>query len=140
MRVCRYKRRLHALWSYLRGTDNGEVVPNLRQKVLQGKQISQLLSNRFAYVGQVPGCSQNLLCAARNQIDRQWPAQAMQNSVEWCDMQTLSLILMPSCTAAIAAGIGHIQSPAADSNQPLATTDICTTHRPRVMRHIIVAS
>ena len=34
--VCRYKRRLHALWSYLRGTDQAPAVSQLRQKVLQG--------------------------------------------------------------------------------------------------------
>ena len=39
----RYKRRLHALWSYLRGTDHGKVVLNLRQKVLQGEISSSVL-------------------------------------------------------------------------------------------------
>jgi len=37
--VCRYKRRLHALWSYLRGTDQAPAVSHLRQKVLQGKSL-----------------------------------------------------------------------------------------------------
>ncbi len=37
--VCRYKRRLHALWSYLRGTAQAPAVSQLRQKVLQGKLL-----------------------------------------------------------------------------------------------------
>lgn len=35
--ACRYKRRLHALWTYLRGSDDEQAVPKLQQKVLSGE-------------------------------------------------------------------------------------------------------
>ncbi|KAL0035447.1 hypothetical protein WJX77_006587 [Trebouxia sp. C0004] len=40
----RYKRRLHALWSYLRGTDQAPAVSQLRQKVLQGEILAKTLA------------------------------------------------------------------------------------------------
>ncbi|KAL0044400.1 hypothetical protein WJX82_004103 [Trebouxia sp. C0006] len=40
----RYKRRLHALWSYLRGTDQAPAVSQLRQKVLQGEIMTKTLA------------------------------------------------------------------------------------------------
>ncbi|KAL0019755.1 hypothetical protein WJX79_000229 [Trebouxia sp. C0005] len=40
----RYKRRLHALWSYLRGTDQAPAVSQLRQKVLQGEILTKTLA------------------------------------------------------------------------------------------------
>ena len=110
--VCRYKRRLHALWSYLRGTDQAPAVSQLRQKVLKGKLL----------------CCAVLSCAERVYNTAAQGAAVLVAAPRLYTLQSLKCLAQ---TDTLFASVHHCCPRC--SNVLAATPLICNSHLKRAM-------